>query len=61
MSDCKDCGFYDEPIYRIIPYDELTFWQKLRTVWSLKHNPGTYFRDQFGDVYYDPDIHHSYD
>lgn len=50
---CKDCGFYDEPIYKVVPYAELTFVQRLRVRLAKS---GVYLRDQFNDVYFDSGI-----
>lgn len=53
MTDCKDCGFDDYPIYKVIPYTELTFGQRFRV---RLFGGGVYLRDQFGHTYYDPAI-----
>lgn len=55
---CRDCGD-DEPVYRVVPWAELTTWQQFRARWGgiLKRDrSGVWLRDQYGDTYYDPEI-----
>jgi len=53
IDDCKDCGFYDHPVWTVVPYAELTRWQRLR---SWASGGGVYMRDQFKHVCFEPDI-----
>lgn len=53
MENCKDCGYDDYPRYTVVPYDDLTFWQKLRE----RLGEGVYLRDQFKqNVHYDSGV-----
>lgn len=48
-DQCFRChGTGQEPVFRAIPYIELTRWQ----TWRERRFEGVYYRNQFGDTYF---------